>query len=648
MHPALRLDRLNRLPPSIRRAAQAACSATRSVDDFRRVQRYLETATEEQILFMLPVFYTNLDPAGVPDLDHYDTENPSADAEKCIGRALLSLLCLYVTKFPSSIGPDIWPRVWPWIQFLYIYREHLPNAPSQSEDVFCLDFLMFVGNFANHGESFALILATPGVRFLVAKAWPHVPHIMDPRKRELGFTDLRSFMVNTTIAEPINFAEIVDGAGGTLGHVADLITLYMEAMFPAQGGTIQYAYVVFTSAIVDFVIRIEPAFDDSDSVMGPLGPLGTALVSRRIVPILTRLLCTLGGSTVSLASSTITNCFKVLGSILAANPGKITWLSDALEFQLLRALVICAGGPHAARVQNFLEFFVVVLIPPRLVHPGVLAALAIGLDDADELACADTFRRSRIYNRWKQFSELAEDRITLLDSYKDHESPSMRACDNLQCGQIRVKSTFRRCSGCLSLYYCSKSCQSLDWLEGGHRQACKTYGTLSLRGNNELDLTARDRSFLRALIHHDYQKKLNKATFFSQTAMCMATQPGEDFLILYDYSLGEVKLSIQPLSSAQTNQHLGGPEWTDIVSRAKRSGLRMGLHVVAFNGAYGMQYHVIPLRSNKSSVHDGLQALAAGLPADRETWDDDATPFATRIRDLILTHTEDADLLEVH
>ncbi|KAJ7670060.1 hypothetical protein DFH06DRAFT_1321079 [Mycena polygramma] len=663
MHPALRLDRLNRLPPSVRRAAQAACSATCSIDDIRRVQIYLETATEEQSLFMLPVFYINLNPATVPDLDHYDTENPSADAESCIGRALVSLLSLYAMKLPPGIGPDIWPRVWPWIQFLHIYREHLPNMPSQSEDVLCFDFLVFAGTFSDHVESFALILSTPGVCFLVAEAWPHVLQILDHRERELGLTELYSFIADTKITEPTNFAELINGAGGTLDHLADLIVRYIEAMLPAEGGKIDFMYIVFTFTILDFVLRIEPAFDDSDAVMGPLGPVGTALVSRNIVPALTSILCVLGGTTASLTPSALDKCFRILGSILIAKPVKIQRLSDALESQLLRALVICSGSPHAARVQKFLEFFLVTLIPPQLVHPVVLASLEIGLDDVDEPACGDTFKRSHIYNQWVQFCELAEDRISVLNMYKGGKMPSMRACDNLQVIAVKYKSSPLSGGAPAVLVYTTVPRPvnpSTGWKEGIGRLARLTgsylfvaslihFLTLLLSGgNNDFDLNTRDRSFLRALIHHDYQKRDSKITIFFQTTICVANQPDEGFLILYDYTKGELGLSIHPLSGAQTKQHLGGPEWTDIVSRAKRSRQRMGLHVLVFTGAHGLQYHAIPLRSNKSSVHESLQALADGLPTERGTWDEHADIFLEKIGHIISTHEEDAGLLEVH
>ncbi|KAJ7653971.1 hypothetical protein DFH06DRAFT_1203372 [Mycena polygramma] len=421
-------------------------------------------------------------------------------------------------------------------------------------------------------------------------------------------------------------------------------------MIPAQGNEIHFMYIHFTSAIFDFVLRIEPTFDDSNAVLKPLGAVGATLASHAIVRSLTTLLCVLGGSTSSMAASALVKCFKILGSILMAYPGNIQWLLEALESRLLRALVICSGGANAARVHKFLEFFIVIVIPPRLVYPGVLAALDVGLNDVGGLVTTDTFKRSPIYARWNQFSGLAEDRIKVLKWYEEGRTPSVRACDNLQCGQIRVKPAFRRCSGCLSLYYCSTACQSLDWLEGGHRKACKAYGTLTLRGDNDLDLSTRDRSFLRALIHHDYQKRLSKVDLFSQTATCLATQPGEDFLVLYDYTRGEVKINIQLLSNTETERHLGCPEWMDIISRAKRSGWRMGLDVMVFDGPHGIQYHAIPLRTNKSSVHDGLQALADALPADRQTWDDVkvATLLAPKIGDLIFALAQDADFLEVH
>ncbi|KAJ6517410.1 hypothetical protein C8R47DRAFT_1255011 [Mycena vitilis] len=655
MHPALRLENLDQLPPSMRRVARRACSATRSIDDIRRIQTYIATATETQTLLMLPIFYTNLDPLDVPDQDQYDTENPPADAESRIGRALLSLVSLYVLEFPVEIGPEIWPRVWPWVQFIYTYRDHLPNIPSQAEGVFCLEFLMFAGTFARHEETFSIILSIPGVWFFVAKAWPLVPKILDLQKRVVGFTDLRSFISEGAVFEPVNLAELIDGAGGTLDHLAHLTAIYLEAMIPANGDGIDYKYVLYLCDILDFAAQMEPAFrtTSSDHFGARLGAFGAALTAHNSVQTLTRILCVLEkvDSALPIAPMVMNAMQKslwILGSILVSTPGKTHWLSDALEAKLLRTLIVHSGGPHAKSIQRLVPLFLTVILPPRLVYPGVLAALDGALDDVDELVTAAAFKKLPIYERWVKFSELAEERISVLDAYNDRETQSQKACDNLECGIIRLKSTYRKCSGCLSLYYCSKPCQALDWTKGGHRRVCRIYGHLSLPSDKEINLTARQRSFLRTLVHHEYMKILSKVEIFSQTVAAMATHSDEGTLVLYDYTEGPAKINLQPLSGAGTKKALGGPEWTDIVSRAQRSGWRMRLDVLVFSGPNGTQYYVVPLRSNNSTIHDRLQALADLVPRDREVWGQNGTAFATSIGELFFSLEEDDELVEVH
>ncbi|KAJ7430749.1 hypothetical protein B0H11DRAFT_2134272 [Mycena galericulata] len=528
MHAALRLDQLNRLPPLVRRAAHVACSPNRTLKDVRRIQIYLTTVTEEQRVFLLPVFYINLDLAGIPDEGQFNTENPPADAESRIGRALISLQSLYVIEFPTSIGPDIWPRVWPWVRFIYTYRENLPNIPPQLEDIFCSEFLMFAGTFADHAESFSLILS--------------YSRRQDPKKREVAFNDLRRFIVDPGATEPSNLAEMIDGAGG---------------MLPARGTTIHYMYVHFLCAILQFIAaRGARPRQCRTRRRGLLGVFGAALVSSNIVRALINVACALGDAPVPQAEYALRQILLILANIFTVVPGDIQWVSDALQHHLLRAVVICARGPHATDIHGFLEIFIVGVIPPMLVYPGVLSAIVA------QLVASDAFKNSQTYAEWSRFSLLAEERIGVLNLYRSGEAATMRACDNVKCGEIGIKSAVRRCAGCSSLYYCSPACQALDWAEGGHKKACKSYGALSLREDNELDLKTRERSFLRALIHHDYQK--SKLTLFPPT--------------------GHVKISIQLLSSAPTRANLGGPEWMDIVSRAERSGGRMILDVLVLSG----------------------------------------------------------------
>ncbi|KAJ7748293.1 hypothetical protein DFH07DRAFT_962189 [Mycena maculata] len=601
----------------------------------------MASATDAQNILTLPVFYVNLDPAGIPDEDHFDTEHPPADAESCIGRALQSIEALNGIQIPTGIGPDIWPRVWPWVQFIYMYRDHLPNISRQSERAFCLEFLMFTGAFADHAETISLILSTPGVRFMVAKAWPYVPEIVDPKERQLGFNDLRSFMVDEAFTDTNNLAEMIDGAGGTLGHLARLIVLYIRGMVPEPGTAMRDGYAHFTCAILNLITRLEPQLHDPESSGDPLGPLGTALASHHIIRALIDVVCALGEVASPQATFALRKCFIILEIMLLAPTHGIQSLTKGLKHNLLRALITCARGPNAgtSTIHSHMETFFVGIIPPLLVYPGVLNALDRALTDVG--AGSDAFKNSEVYAKWETFFTLAEERIGVLRSYTSGETPSMRACDNIKCSEIRIKSGFRRCSGCRCLYYCCQACQTFDWLEGGHRSACKSYGTLSLRDENDIELTARHRSFLRALIHHDYQK--SKALIFPQKLL--AIKVGLDFLTLYDYTEGPAKINVQALSSERTRELLGGPEWTNLVSRAERSEGRLSLDVVVLMGPDKPQYWTIPLRTNTSTVDHGLREIAEQLPSDRAAWDTDS--INAQLEPLVL-HGEEPEVLEVH
>ncbi|KAJ7871056.1 hypothetical protein B0H13DRAFT_2669752 [Mycena leptocephala] len=194
MHPALELDNLNRFPPSMRKAVRDACSATCTARDIRRVRSYMASATNERKDMLLPMVYANLDPASIPDKDKMDYDAPLPEVEDLMVRAQLCLESLYAIEFTNDIGPDIWPRVWPWVQFLDTYRA--PGMPLKARGDFYVDFLMFAGTFADHSETHTLIITTPGVYFMVGKAWPGVFAIDDAGKREIAFYDLRSFLVN--------------------------------------------------------------------------------------------------------------------------------------------------------------------------------------------------------------------------------------------------------------------------------------------------------------------------------------------------------------------------------------------------------------------------------------------------------------------
>ncbi|KAJ7097423.1 hypothetical protein C8R44DRAFT_889333 [Mycena epipterygia] len=450
MHPVLRLDNLKRLPPSMRRVAQACCGSNHSVHELRRLRMYMATATEEQeqTICLLPVFYANLDPTWIPGDDQFDTDAPPPEAESFIGRALTSLEALYVTQFPVEIGPDIWPRAWAWDNFLYMYRDHLPGFPPQSERIFCLEFLMFAGS-------------------------------EEARSRVHRSAKL---YVNKKIAEPQTLAEIVDGAGGTLRDVARLIVLYLRGVVHDPNISLDSLGVNFLTGLLDFVTMVDPALADPESISKTLGTLGTRLLFSGVVPALSNAVCALSTATGSQTTYALHKSCLIPGIIFTTSPG-YRWIPDAIEHQFIRGLVTCAQRPVPRALQHHFLFLFLNVLSPALIYQQVVIALDSFLPDINDLIITDAFRKSEAYDPWNKLIAVFEERLDVLDSYESPEHFPLRACDNMKCAKISAKVGFKRYGGCLSFYYCCKNCQTLDWREGGHRKTCAAYGTLYLSGD---------------------------------------------------------------------------------------------------------------------------------------------------------------------
>ncbi|KAL0953537.1 hypothetical protein HGRIS_004759 [Hohenbuehelia grisea] len=73
-------------------------------------------------------------------------------------------------------------------------------------------------------------------------------------------------------------------------------------------------------------------------------------------------------------------------------------------------------------------------------------------------------------------------------------------CDFLGCYHTgKRKLVLRRCDGCEKVFYCSKTCQSLDWHEGGHRSSCKTMRRARKNGW-PIELSRNDIHFLSRIV----------------------------------------------------------------------------------------------------------------------------------------------------
>ncbi|KAJ7614973.1 hypothetical protein FB45DRAFT_1109365 [Roridomyces roridus] len=172
-----------------------------------------------------------------------------------------------------------------------------------------------------------------------------------------------------------------------------------------------------------------------------------------------------------------------------------------------------------------------------------------------------------------------------------------------------------RCAGCHAFYYCSQECQKTDW-RVGHRNFCASHQGLLLAEHDDRNLSFKERSFMRALIHHKYLKAQGAICF--EQVQVLAAHPAESepplLFTLFDFDRCPPVVQVHEVGNLPKRvADLVGTdsaEWTDIVERAERDGGYTQLHGLCVTDGEGPRVWLIPLRTDIPLIHEGLKPLA--------------------------------------
>ncbi|KAJ7020932.1 hypothetical protein C8F04DRAFT_276660 [Mycena alexandri] len=387
---------------------------------------------------MIPAFYFNLDPNDIPDENGFDPETMSPATESAIERAWSSIQSLYIIDFPLGIGTDAWPRVWQWVRFFHLFRDHLKMPIRLAKSPLSVDFLMFSGRFRDNQASYTLIKSTPAFWSMLGEAWLHITQSVDPPNGVL-FADLSGFIQAPEAVEPDNLAEMIEGVGGTIHELARVATLYLALLVPRSPDVVDFIAMHLLGPVLKFSKAIDPSLDNMKGPALPLGAYGIALLSENVVPILTNGLCAgmrvlaQGGDPVKM--DYIAGILWETSNLLKVMLVKSSAVQDvpmALKSGLLRAIATCAQIPGFSPLQQHLAHWVHIVLPVNLVFHGVLRALGPALEDIVGLVDTNAFRRSVVYEKWIAFKSLAQERLQILESRFFDETRSLRVCDNIQ------------------------------------------------------------------------------------------------------------------------------------------------------------------------------------------------------------------------
>ncbi|KAJ6473303.1 hypothetical protein DFH09DRAFT_470245 [Mycena vulgaris] len=476
MHPTLELQNLSQLQSH---QSLALSAAKGSLDALRQVIALLSTDDYPRPDLLAPVFFANLDPSGISSQARLKASQSSDGSP--IPRAILALKALATRNADGSgrvlttdASPDVWPRVWKWIQLLDRYREDLvgvnPLPDTESYAIYCAIIL----RLQDHRGTREAIYATTGVRDVIARAW--TVFMDNPRNPAVDLVSVCRFLLEDTIS-PINIDGLMMGSGCSITTLASLFAAHLTFVIPTPDSPVSNE----TLLLLRPVIRLLDAINYRNELWN------SALVSGGIVSALIMTMRSLAVAPVDGADAMLDDCFTVLMRILMVT-SQHQYIVDALKAGILHSIVLSRRYTVGAK------FFLTVLLPRSTVYYSVLKSLGAELEKIQDLVEIARFPASETLEPWTKFVDFAETRLEIMRRYDTGDWLSGRHCDNLDCGKRMRTADQMRCSRCGTSYYCSKECQSIDWQEGPHRKVCARFRSLLL--SDPETLNARDRSFM--------------------------------------------------------------------------------------------------------------------------------------------------------
>ncbi|KAK7002186.1 hypothetical protein R3P38DRAFT_3604967, partial [Favolaschia claudopus] len=593
MHPLLRFANLDSLSLSIRRFATPASNG--SVKDMERLVDLLKDLRDNEIFTKcLPVFYAALHPGKIPtDLIHDDK-----NAATC---AFLSLFALrQINDSHRSIFADLWPRLWPWLRFFHLH----PTYVTPFENVrICVEAVQMVAFFSSDDNAAELIDETPGVRVMVMEAWGLIIGSND----QSVLRDLCAILLKMRVPNSAVFNEILGSTHGVNGLIGLIVN------------TIRRLFSINESVPPENL-------DSLRSILFFLWSLGNkdtispVLVSAGASSILTSAAnaCIKKGmdlNTVTKRRDIILLCVDALSGAIPCCEA----MCDSLRSGLLRCIGFGVSFLESDSEDSpWMEAFKDVLknvLPASTVYHSVLVELRQELPKYREMTSLDAFKLSHLYEDWAAFEVIALDRITFMIDMETDKT-SLKACCNTECGVILDKFKFKCCSQCKQVVYCSATCQTADWTRGNHRFHCRPMILATLMNK---DLSPRNISFMRKLLHRDIMRTTNQSAQFPepslrQTKALARRHSTHPFVTVHDYTIRKPMTALSDVYSLKASDTEKQVYWDELIPRVARSGGRMELHLMVVphrcaTRTRRMRWVLFPQWSDRPAFHHGLHRL---------------------------------------
>ncbi|KAF7341351.1 hypothetical protein MVEN_01871600 [Mycena venus] len=551
-----------------------------SPSDLIFLLRLVPRATDTKRVLLLPLLFVHLDPSRIPtpkDLDSVlykasrHAELSRATGALAVLRALSEMLAARVVPPPAYT--DLWHRLYRWIIFFHLYCEVIPDMDlSAIYHAIAITIL----DLHRHDSMSAAVNKAAGVRCIMADYWAKsVRGVLSIGTELVASILVFLFDQNSEETEDeTKLREILVGIGGS---ESDLAYLLVKQSNDIVGHPVNYH--AGSINIVNSVIQAQSSHGDSLRA-GLLAHGGAkALIDAIFYAEEARPHSPLAAEKVYVGLICLLGHFD-------SDAGAV-WISRALSAGLLKLIVALGRSRKSEREEpwltcSILQRFLIKTLPESLVHYKFAQKIKDALPAPLAIAFSAPFAKCAIATFWTEFAELVQERLRALEFFADRRLMSVSACENIQCGKIGERRTFRKCAGCGLVCYCSPECQMTDW-EAAHRGSCR-----ALKSTGPAN--ARERGYVRAILQSNFESPEIRTAVLKQQARFMYTNPGVDFVTVYDFTRNAkgINLSNTPYFSR------GWCEIKPISDYAAASG-RLGQLLRA---AGAIRVHLVVLSSN--------------------------------------------------
>ncbi|KAF7311758.1 MYND-type domain-containing protein [Mycena indigotica] len=655
VHPALRVSSLQALPLKLRLDAQAACrvngSSTKATLVLRAFDPPHPTLTVTQQAGYFPLVYHLLDPKLVPVFAGDDFPDAIDNTTlTTISTATIAMNVFFRIAAPIfPVGPDLWPRLWPWFAFVYRWWGQLHGILGFPEKpVLFRNFVITLGRLSANagGNPHKFLLQSPGLRSILVNIWKeHVPTEDVPQRLRMVLIDFTNFIMPLVPSQKANMEELVAGAG-SMEDMASLIVIHLQRLLDdAKLSDLEDgAFVHLIRTIVGLILHgdfstlkgVGKLFE-TDWFLLPLGDLIDALLDNTdFLPTLLRCISSLSSTAAADTGRTLEECWMVIERIILCRQG------DVYPMHVIRAGVLVAVI-HSARNNYPGKDLVTPSLRRVLVESLDLSCLyrynasmlstVLKLPEIQKDSRHPAFVKSETYPHWLALLHAVEERKRPLDlTYARLWGICARhkTCDNSACQRMTLRRELKKCA-CEGVLYCSKSCQKADW-KRGHREVCSAYAFLTLSDRTDRFLVYFDRKYIRHLLDDEYYRNfdsiLAKQVVFLASRYAKVRESGgdPDYTILpvtvFNHAFGPARIEVRSIEEtaetvARCEKHLDAQrEWRDVVRRAQASEGRMALHIVDALHFHGERIIVVPLWAASGLVWDTVKNVARQISAE--------------------------------